>query len=66
MVRAGVAGLGQNRASGATGKYLDNVRINPLIFFDNIVGRIDATNIALLILSVSVMVVKLCTGWSPH
>jgi hypothetical protein len=57
---------------GARGRYLDNVRINHLIFFDNIIERIDATNFCLLNVSVSVVVLELytnrhlCGEWSLY
>jgi hypothetical protein len=59
VVRAGSANLGFDRGRGARGRYLDNVRINPPIFFDNTVERIDATNFYLLSVSISVVVVEL-------
>jgi hypothetical protein len=59
VVRAGSANLGFYGRSGARGKYLDNVRINPSIFFDNTVERIDAINFCLLSVSISVVVIKL-------
>ena len=48
------------RRRGAQGGYLDNARINPSIFFYDDVERIDATNIVLLTLFPSVVVVELC------
>jgi hypothetical protein len=59
VARAGSADLGFDGRSGARGRYLDNVRINPPIFFDNTVESIDATNFCLLSVSVSVVVVEL-------
>ena len=49
-------------ALGARGRSLDNVRINPLIFFDNIVERINAINFYLLNMSISIIVVELYTS----
>jgi hypothetical protein len=53
-------------ALGARGGYLDNVRINLPIFFDNIVKRIDATNSCLLSMSVFVVVVELYISRHPY
>jgi hypothetical protein len=39
VVRAGSADLGSNGGRGARGRYLDKVRINPPIFFNNIIER---------------------------
>ena len=59
MVRTGSANLEKIQASGAIGRYLDNVRINYIIFLNNVIERIDATNINVLIVSISIIVVEL-------
>jgi len=66
VVYTGSANLEKYRALGAIGRYLNNVRINYKIFLSNNVERINATNINLLILSISIMVVDLYIGRSPH
>jgi hypothetical protein len=65
VVRAGSADLGFHGRLGARGGYLDNVRINHLIFFDNNVKHIDTTNFCLLSVSVSIVVVELYTSRHP-
>ena len=62
MVYAGSVEHRNFKASGATGRFLNNVRINPLIFFDNIIERIDATNFYLLSMSISIVVIELYIG----
>jgi hypothetical protein len=54
--------LGFSKRQGARGRYLDNVRINLRIYFDNNVERVDATKFCLLNVSISVVVIELYTN----